>query len=194
MKEKNIKVETLDGSNRRLVYEAAALLHGVFASISPNAWPTFESAVAEVEQSLSDDRISIVAASNKKVIGWIGGIRQYNGNAYELHPLVVDPSFQRQGIGSMLVEALEAKVHSRGAMTIYLGSDDEQGRTSLSGIDLYPDVLTKLKEMRNLHCHPYEFYLKKGFSIVGVVPDANGYGKPDIIMAKRVTGEKNGGV
>ena len=190
MEEENTEVETLDRSNRRLVNEAAALLYVVFAHITPSAWPTFESAIAEVEQSLSDDRISIVATSNKEAVGWIGGIRQYNGNAYELHPLVVDPGFQRRGIGSLLVEALEARVHSKGAMTIYLGSDDEEGRTSLSGIDLYPDVLTKLKEMRNLRRHPYEFYLKNGFSIVGVVPDANGYGKPDIIMAKRVMGEK----
>ncbi len=50
-------------------------------------------------------------------------------------------------------------------------------------------------EIRNLHGHPYEFYLKNGFSIVGAVPDANGYGKPDIIMAKRVPpGENKRGV
>ena len=29
-------------------------------------------------------------------------------------------------------------------------------------------------------------YQKCGFVIVGVVPDANGPGKPDILMAKRV--------
>jgi hypothetical protein len=34
--------------------------------------------------------------------------------------------------------------------------------------------------------HPFEFYQKCGFVIVGVVPDANGYSKPDILMAKRV--------
>ena len=34
--------------------------------------------------------------------------------------------------------------------------------------------------------HPYEFYVKMGYKIVGVIPDANGIGKPDIWMAKRV--------
>ncbi len=29
-------------------------------------------------------------------------------------------------------------------------------------------------------------YQKRGFVIVGVVPDANGLGKPDILMAKRI--------
>jgi aminoglycoside 6'-N-acetyltransferase I len=37
-----------------------------------------------------------------------------------------------------------------------------------------------------LRGHPYEFYQKMGFAIVGVMPDANGIGKPDIYMAKRL--------
>ena len=40
--------------------------------------------------------------------------------------------------------------------------------------------------VRNLRGHPYEFYQRCGFTIVGVVPDANGLGKPDILLAKRV--------
>jgi aminoglycoside 6'-N-acetyltransferase I len=38
--------------------------------------------------------------------------------------------------------------------------------------------------IRNLKRHPYEFYQKLGYVIVGVIPDANGPGKPDILMAK----------
>jgi aminoglycoside 6'-N-acetyltransferase I len=38
----------------------------------------------------------------------------------------------------------------------------------------------------NLRGHPYAFYQKIGFVIVGVMPDANGLGKPDIYMAKRI--------
>jgi aminoglycoside 6'-N-acetyltransferase I len=59
--------------------------------------------------------------------------------------------------------------------------------SNLSGVDLYPDVWPHIANIRNLHGHPFEFYQKCGFVIVGVVPDANGLGKSDILMAKRVT-------
>ena len=71
-------------------------------------------------------------------------------------------------------------------MNIFLGADDENFRTTVSGIDLYPNVLEKLQQIENPGGHPYEFYQKVGFSIVGILPDANGLGKPDIILAKRV--------
>jgi len=40
--------------------------------------------------------------------------------------------------------------------------------------------------IQNIGGHPYKFYEKTGYKIVGVFPDANGVGKPDIWMAKRV--------
>jgi aminoglycoside 6'-N-acetyltransferase I len=36
--------------------------------------------------------------------------------------------------------------------------------------------------------HPAGFYSRMGFQVVGLIPDANGPGKPDILMAKRVSG------
>jgi aminoglycoside 6'-N-acetyltransferase I len=58
--------------------------------------------------------------------------------------------------------------------------------TTLSGADLYPDVLGHLANIKNLRGHPYEFYSRLGFSLIGAMPDANGWGKPDIYMAKRL--------
>jgi aminoglycoside 6'-N-acetyltransferase I len=78
-------------------------------------------------------------------------------------------------------------VRQQGGLTILLGSDDENDMTSLSGVDLYPDVYTHIQRIRNLRGHPFEFYQKCGFAIIGVVPDANGLGKPDILLAKRVS-------
>jgi len=72
-----------------------------------------------------------------------------------------------------------------GGKVLFVGTDDEDERTNLSGLDLFPDVLRHLSGLANLRGHPFGFYQRMGFSIVGVVPDANGFGRPDILMAKR---------
>ena len=124
---------------------------------------------------------------NGTVLGWIGGISEYRGNVWELHPLAVRPDYQVKGIGSALVTDLEERVKERGGFTIRVGTDDEDNMTTLGGIDLYPNVFEHIARIRNIKGHPYEFYQKLGFVIVGVILDANGLGKPDIIMAKRVS-------
>lgn len=120
------------------------------------------------------------------MLGSVGGIRAYGGHAWELHPLAVDPPRHREGIGRALVGDLEWLVAERGATTLYLRTDDEDGRTSLGGVDLYPDPLAHLAGITSPGHHPYRFYLACGFALVGVIPDANGPGRPDILMAKRV--------
>jgi hypothetical protein len=87
------------------------------------------------------------------VLGWVGGLRGYGGNVWELHPLVVRPDRQRQGIGRALVADLEAQVRARGGLTLWLGSDDEDDMTSLSGVDLYDDLPGQLARIRNLKGH-----------------------------------------
>jgi|TARA_B100002003_G_C14066615_1_gene513268 aminoglycoside 6'-N-acetyltransferase I len=109
-----------------------------------------------------------------------------NGGVWELYPLVVKPVSQGMGVGAALVADLEECIAARGGVTVTLGSDDETGLTSLSGIDLYPDITEHIRNIRNLNRHPYEFYQKQGYVITGVVPDANGWGKPDIMMSKRI--------
>jgi aminoglycoside 6'-N-acetyltransferase I len=183
----SFRILDLTSSDQRLIEQVAAMLLVGFCEMAPDAWEDLEEARAEVYQSFDPERISRVALDvNGDVIGWIGGISQYDGNVWELHPLVVRPDMQGKGIGRALVEDLEAQVKKRGGLTITLGSDDEQGFTSLYGIDVYPNPLEHLLNIRNLRNHPYEFYQKCGFVLTGIVPDANGFGKPDIIMSKRV--------
>jgi aminoglycoside 6'-N-acetyltransferase I len=166
------------------VQQAATLLVDVFP---PDAWPDIASGLEEVREMLGPDRISRLAVDGQgMVLGWIGGIREYNGHTWQLHPLVVHPEHQGRGIGRALVLDLERLVRERGGMTIYLGTDDPDHRTNLGGIDLYPDIATYIKHIKNLRRHPYEFYQKLGYVIYGLLPDANGFGKPDILMAKRV--------
>ena len=170
-----------------LVPQVAALLVEAFRENWPNAWPTLDEALEEVRECCQEGWISRVALSEEGgVLGWIGGRPEYDGNVWELHPLVVSSDAQGQGIGRALVQDFEREVQKRGALTIMLGSDDENNMTSLGGVDLYPDIGSHVKRIRNLRGHPYEFYQKLGFVIVGVIPDANGWGKPDILMAKRV--------
>ena len=179
-------ISDLDPGDGEAVQQAAELLVEGFKDGWPEAWPDVDAALREVRESLGEGRICRVALDESgAVLGWIGGIPSYGGNVWELHPLVVRPDARRRGIGRALVADLEERVRERGAFTLWLGTDDESGMTSLSGVDLYPNVLEHLANIKDLRGHPYVFYQKLGFSIIGVLPDANGPGKPDIYMAKR---------
>jgi aminoglycoside 6'-N-acetyltransferase I len=182
-----LEIRDLQKGDEGTIDELAALLVAGFREQAPAAWPTMQSARREVRSSLGRGHLSRVARDGEgRVVGWIGGRRQYDGHVWELHPLVVRPDRQGQGIGPALVRDLERCVRERGGQTLWLGTDDETGQTSLSGIDLYPAVWTHIAAIKNRGRHPFEFYQKLGFAIVGVLPDANGPGKPDIFMAKRV--------
>ena len=175
----------LQSQDEATIRQVAVLLVEGFAANWPEAWPDVESALTEVRASFAEDRLSRVAlADNKQVLGWIGGISTYDGHVWELHPLVVRASSQRRGIGRALVEDLETRVKERGGLTMLLGTDDDNHQTTLSEVNLFSEVSTHLTQIKNLKKHPYEFYQKLGYVIVGVIPDANGLGKPDILMAK----------
>ncbi len=167
------------------IQQAARLLVEGFAEHWPNGWPTLEAALEEVHETLAEGNLNRIAVEGDVVLGWVGAQPQYE-YAWELHPLVVRADQRGKGIGRALVEDLEAQVAARGVLTLYLGTDDEDDMTSLSGVDLYTDLWGHIARIQNLKGHPYSFYQKLGYTIVGVVPDANGPGKPDIMMAKRL--------
>ena len=180
-----MEIRDLQPNDESAILQTAALLVEGFL----NAWPDQESALEEVHASFGTGHISRIALDEKgEVLGWIGGMSQYDGNVWELHPLVVRADCRGQGIGRMLVADLEIQVQAQGGLTLWLGTDDEDDGTTLSNVDLYPNVWEHIADIRNLKGHPYEFYQKLGFVIVGVLPDANGLGKPDIFMAKRLSG------
>lgn len=150
----------------------------------PHAY-TVDEAMTEIED-LVNNQVVLVYDLENTVVGFIGAIEQYKGFTYELHPLVVDKAYQYQGIGKQLVDTLEQSLVSRGIYNVYLGTDDEFFQTSLSDKPIDGDLFESIKTIKNYRKHPYEFYLKQGFKIVGVIPDANGECKPDIIMAKKL--------
>jgi len=182
-----MNIITLQPDNEHFIHQAAHLLMDAFHEHWPEAWPTFEDALKEVHEMLEPEKICrAVVDEQGNLLGIIGGIPGYNGNVWELHPLAVRPAMQGKRIGQALVEDFEEQVHLRGGLTITLGSDDEDNMTSLSNIDLFENTWEKIQNIRNVKGHPFEFYQKLGYVITGVVPDANGIGKPDILMSKRV--------
>ena len=138
----------------------------------------------EVIKCLQAEKICIVAIEDNKVVGLVGAMPQYGITAWELHPLVVHKEYRGKGIGSSLCYELERQLKDKGCLTIYLGSDDESNSTTLADTNLFEDTYEKIKQIRNLSNHPYEFYEKIGYKIIGVIPDANGLGKPDIWLGK----------
>jgi aminoglycoside 6'-N-acetyltransferase I len=182
-----IRIVDLKPNDAAAITQAATILNTAFREHSLETWATMDDALAELQEMLAPVRICRVAKDDDgAVVGLIGGISGYRGRVWELHPPAVRIERQGQGIGRMLVRDLEAQVKARGGLTITLGTDDEDDMTTLSNVDLYHDLWDKVRTIHNLKGHPYEFYQKVGYTIIGVVPDANGWGRPDIIMGKRV--------
>src|SRR5918994_7062149 len=179
-----LEIDALRAGDTDAIDQAAALLVDAF----PHWLSTVETARDEVMQALGADRICLVARADDEILGWIGAIPEYS-HAWELHPLVVKEDVRHMGVGRALVAALEERVRAAGALTLYLGTDDDGPApgTSAGGVALFPDVLSHATRLR-VFDHPAGFYLRMGFEIVGLIPDANGPGKPDILMAKRVSG------
>lgn len=150
----------------------------------PRGWPTQVLACEEVARVIAEG-FARAMLDGDVLLGWIGGLPEYNGRVWELHPLVVRREYRKRGIGRALVAAFESEAARRGALTATLGTDDDSGMTSLSGVDLYRDLPRHIAELRDLgRSHPFLFYRKLGFVVTGVMPSANGPGRPDIYMSK----------
>jgi aminoglycoside 6'-N-acetyltransferase I len=123
------------------------------------------------------------------LVGLIGAIPTYDGRVWELHPLAVADGWRGQGVGRALVSALEAAVRGHGALVLVVGTDDEADLTTVSGADVFDAPWRHLRDLAQRpgrDPHPFAFYQRLGFVVTGIVPDANGRGKPDILMSKRL--------
>lgn len=170
--------------------QAASLLVDEFDQ--PHGWPTLALAREEVAVVLRDG-FARAMVEGRALLGWIGGLPEYAGRVWELHPMVVRRACRRRGIGRALVAAFETEARRRGALTATLGTDDDSGMTSLASADLYADVPRHIAELRDLgRNHPFLFYRRLGYVVTGVMPDANGRGRPDIYMSKRLADDRDG--
>jgi aminoglycoside 6'-N-acetyltransferase I len=185
----NIRICNLANATPDQLEQTAAMLHLAFRATGTEAWATLAEARLEVAAACAAEPVRInrlAVQPDGRVVGWIGAIHEGYSAAWELHPLVVHPAYQRMGIGRQLLDDLVAHVREQGALTLWLGTDDENQRTSIGGIDLYPDPLHHLQQIQNRADHPLGFYRKHGFVVAGVIPDANGRGKPDLLLVRQV--------
>src|SRR4051812_20139347 len=182
IRQTNVEIDDLRPDDLRAIEQAAELLVEAF----PHWITNLDEGRQEVAEALLPERLCLVARAGSEVLGWVGGVPEYS-HAWELHPLVVRADARGQGIGRALVSALEQRVSALGALTLYLGTDDDRDvpGTTAGGLDLFPEPLAHATALEVIS-HPVGFYRRVGFAVVGLIPDANGPGKPDVLMAKRV--------
>ncbi|MGH7573540.1 MAG: GNAT family N-acetyltransferase [Longimicrobiales bacterium] len=98
-------VDLADASDSRRE-QAAELLVDHFDQ--PGGWPEMEAARAEVAQVLSNG-FARAAVETGLLLGWIGGLPQYHGRVWELHPILVRRDLRRRGVGRALVQVFEGE-------------------------------------------------------------------------------------
>lgn len=174
-------IKKLSKQMNKWVKEAALLVQECF----PHAYSNIDELYDELIEISEDPNHLFGYIKEDTLIGVVGAIRQYGTTGYELHPLAVNQAFRNMKIGYKLMEKIEDSIQKAGGIMIYLGTDDEFDLTSLSNRNLYDKTFEQI-ESATSEKHPFLFYQKLGYQITGVIPDANGFGKPDIIMSKRL--------
>jgi len=166
--------------------ELAVLTHAAAVDHSPGWLPTLDAAREEITDALAPGKHARVILDGDRPCAWVAAARSW-GRIWELHPLIVGKSDQRRGLGRQLVRAIEQVAIDAGALTMILGTSDLTGATTLSGVDLYIDTAAHFAGATARASHPFAFWQRIGYSFVGVIPDAEGIGKPSIQLARRIS-------
>jgi len=183
----NIEYEICNISESEKIKEQAVkILLETFSEA--NMWPDLneKEALDTVNECITGENIALGIKINDKLIGWIG-LRPMYEKTWELHPLAIKPEFQGKNYGKVLLLELEKIAQEKGIIGIVAGSDDDANKTSLSEKELTGEnILDEIKNIKNYKNHPFEFYKKCGYSIIGVIPNASGPRKPDIWLWKDI--------
>src|SRR5215467_7698585 len=97
-----------------ILEQAADLLVSGFDE--PRGWPNIPLARDEVASVLRDG-FALALLEGDVLLGWVGGLPEYAGRVWELHPMVVRREHRRRGLGRRLVTAFEAEARRRGGLT-----------------------------------------------------------------------------
>src|SRR5690349_13426177 len=109
-----MQIADLAEQPNRVLEHAAMLLVQEFDE--PHGWPTIELAREEVASILRDG-FARAMLEGDFLLGWVGGLPEYSGRVWELHPMVVRREHRRRGIGRPLVKAFEVEACRRGGLT-----------------------------------------------------------------------------
>ena len=169
------------------IKQAAEILYIVFGGNSGNQWlKNQEEAFDEVKECTEKANICIGIKIRNELIGW-AGIRPMYEKTWELHPMLIKKEYQGKSYGRMLLKEIERMAYLNGIIGLVAGSDDETNSTSLSEKEINgKNIFEEIKNIKNYKNHPFEFYKKCGYNIIGIIPNANGQNKPDIWLWKDI--------
>ncbi len=173
------------GEDSSHVDAAAHILVAAFKDRSP-AWPTFAAGHATVSEFVDSPHISYGAFLDNELIGWVGATPSYNGQSWEIQLLGVSPQWQRRGIATSLLKLLSEAVQRNGGHTLFVWCDDESESTTIGGKDIFTTPLEAIQAHVSGPRHAGGFYEQFGFVRCGILPNANGLGKPDILYAMAI--------
>lgn len=153
---------------------------------SPAWLPTPEHARDELVRVASEAAICRALLEDDVPRGWVGAAPCAD-TAWELHPLLVDPDCHGVGFGTRLVAEAERAACAAGALRMAVSTSDATEKTTLGGVDLFVDPLGALQRLAvrdSTAGHAFRFWQRVGYTVVGVLPDAEGSGVPSILLAK----------
>ena len=176
----------LDSPDTRTVEQLAQITFDAFRESSPQWLPTMETARRQVLAVVETNQIGkVLVDQDRTPMGWIGLIP--GARVWEIHPIAIAVEHQYKGYGQLLVEDAAAMATNAGALTLFASTSDEVGTTNLFGQNLYDNPALALANLQATGRTPYKFWESAGFTVVGVLPDAEGKGKPSIHLARELT-------